>query len=258
MEHHLVTTLDLGTQFSNHFTIDSYYTCSDEFISLTARTYTSIGQILVQTYWLLWIHELLLIFNLFLTTIFRIWFVTRTALLELTLAATTLMVVTLETGAERTFTKNTLRTVSIRTLTTFTVEARTIRTIALRTLWALPFLTTIIGTIRTIIRTSGAIAIVAAIVRALWAVAGISALRTSIIFSTFETRTIRTTAAVAYASACFTCIRIKSWTRCASRTITTVTSLWAETRSVAIIFSVKLITITAGVCILIVTPNFIF
>ena len=92
VEHNLVATLHLGTEFGNNNAIHLYHTCLDESICLATAAYTGIGEIAVQTYGFVWIVVLLLVLYLLLHAVLGMRIV---ALGTLLVAAGTVLVTTL-------------------------------------------------------------------------------------------------------------------------------------------------------------------
>ena len=176
VELHLIGTKDLGTQLGNNLTIDSYQTCLNELISLTARANTSIGEELVQTQWLCWVDVFLLIFDTLLHAILSIWIVTRSVLTE-----TTTTVVAIATTL---WTAITATVVAITTLLRTTIAATTVVAIA-ATLWTT--ITTTVVAITTLLRTRLVAALLAWLVATL-----LTRLITTLLIIIIVTRTIAT------------------------------------------------------------------
>ena len=177
VELHLIGTKDLGTQLGNYLTIDSYQTCLDELISLTARANTSIGEELVQAQWLCWVDVLLLIFDTLLHAILSIWIVTRSVLTE---TATTVVAI-----ATTLWTAITATVVAITTLLRTTIATTTVVAIA-ATLWT-TITTTVVITITTLLRTRLVAALLAWLVATL-----LTRLITTLLIIIVVTRTIAT------------------------------------------------------------------
>ena len=178
VELHLIGTKDLGTQLGNYLTIDSYQTCLDELISLTARANTSIGKELVQAQWLCWVDVLLLIFDTLLHAILSIWIVTRSVLTE---TATTVVAIatTLWTAITATV------VITITTLLRTTIATTTVVAIA-ATLWT-TITTTVVITITTLLRTRLVAALLAWLIATL-----LTRLITTLLIIIVVTRTIAT------------------------------------------------------------------
>ena len=119
MEHHFISTKNLGTQLRDDLTVDLHHTSLDKLIGLTTAAYSSIGQILVKADWLIGIEMLLFIFYTLLQRIFGIRIVVATflgakaTLRTLAIATTLLTIATLRTLTIAT----TLLIATLRTLT---------------------------------------------------------------------------------------------------------------------------------------------
>ena len=165
IECHLILAGHLGAEFGNDLTIDLHQTCSDVLVGFTTRADTGIGQILVETQFLIRIDNSLRVFHwamgvvaLMLAIGFLLLRTTITALLRTTI--TTLLRTTVTTLLRATVTTLLGTTVTALLGTTVATLLRTLVTALLGTLIA-----TLLGTLVTALLGT---LIAARLVTALW------------------------------------------------------------------------------------------